>query len=187
MTLGTCRSSPPAEAGQALATITPSPRPCAPASGRARNRRLHRPRHPGGAVLVHFDKAAPIDADARIAASRPSVQGRRPTATMSLSKVSACSPAPSSKRTRTSPSATSAAVTRAPKRMSKPCPLSAFKASRAMRRSAMGKKSSSASSMTTSEPRRRQTLPSSKPITPAPMTPIALALLELQSTLGIND
>ena len=35
----------------------------------------------------------------------------------------------------------------------------------------MGRKSGSASSITTSEPRRPQTLPSSSPITPAPITP----------------
>ena len=62
-------------------------------------------------------------------------------------------------------------VTRAPKRISSPCFLKTLAASLAIWPSTAGKKLSSASSNTTLLPRRAQTLPSSRPITPAPITP----------------
>ena len=62
-------------------------------------------------------------------------------------------------------------VTRAPKRISRPCLVKIFLDSLAMPLSMMAKKSSIASSRTTSEPKRFQTEPNSKPITPAPITP----------------
>ncbi len=63
------------------------------------------------------------------------------------------------------------AVTLVPSRISSPCFCSVFIASLASCLSTVGRNSSIASRITTSEPRRRQTLPSSKPITPAPMIP----------------
>src|SRR5690606_15221362 len=61
--------------------------------------------------------------------------------------------------------------TRAPRRISRPWAVNCFNASRAIWMSAIARKRSWASSSTTSLPSRRHTLPSSRPITPAPMTP----------------
>ena len=65
-------------------------------------------------------------------------------------------------------------VTRAPSRISMPWLLIALAASLAIWSSAAARKSGNASSTVTSDPSRRQTLPSSRPITPAPMTPSRL-------------
>src|SRR5690606_21820419 len=66
---------------------------------------------------------------------------------------------------RTSPSFT-------PSRISRPCSLvKIFQASRETDSSAAGRNSGKASSTVTAAPSRRHTLPSSRPITPAPMTP----------------
>ena len=58
-----------------------------------------------------------------------------------------------------------------PRRISSPCFLNNFSVSLAICVSTAGRKSGKASRMTTSEPNRCQTLPSSNPITPAPMIP----------------
>ena len=104
--------------------------------------------------------------------SRPSVWGRRPIATTTLSTVTACSPLASVYFSVTSPLlATSAPLTLAPRRTSRPCFLKCRSASLATAWSAIQRNCSIASSTTTSAPSRRQTLPSSRPITPAPITP----------------
>ena len=105
------------------------------------------------------------------AASRSVVTGRRPTATISLSKVSFCSPLASVKVTVTCFFFTSEAVTRAPRRMFRPCLVRTFRASLAICSSAAGRNLSRASSTVTSAPRRAHTEPSSRPMTPAPITP----------------
>ena len=73
--------------------------------------------------------------------------------------------------TSTAPFLISVPVTRAPRRISSPCLVKIFFDSLATALSIMAKKSSMASNRTTSEPRRFHTEPSSKPITPAPITP----------------
>ncbi|MCY1432487.1 hypothetical protein D9M71_484870 [compost metagenome] len=105
------------------------------------------------------------------AASRSVVTGRRPTATISLSKVSFCSPWASVKLTVTCFFFTSEPVTRAPRRMFRPCLVRIFRASLETCSSAAGRNLSRASMTVTSAPRRAQTEPSSRPITPAPITP----------------
>ena len=103
--------------------------------------------------------------------NKSSERGLRPTATISLSNNSVCSPPALVYVTSTLPFLTSVPITRAPRRISSPCFLKILPASLAICTSIIGKNSSSASNMTTSDPRRRQTLPSSKPMTPAPITP----------------
>ena len=66
---------------------------------------------------------------------------------------------------------TSALVTLVSTRISRPCFFSILPASFEMSLSAAAKKLGSASYTTTSAPRRRHTEPSSRPITPAPITP----------------
>ena len=66
---------------------------------------------------------------------------------------------------------TSVPETLAPTRISRPCLVKSFWYSFAKALSAIGKNASIASNTTTSAPRRRHTEPSSKPITPAPITP----------------
>ena len=104
-------------------------------------------------------------------ASRLSVKGRRPTATTSLSTSIDWLPALSSYSTLTLSEPALADVTFAPRRISSPCFLNARPASFATSRSAINKKSSIASRIVTLAPRRAQTLPNSRPITPAPTTP----------------
>ena len=99
------------------------------------------------------------------------MQGLRPTATISLSNASSCSPASSLYSTCTESLADLAAVTVVPRRTSSPWRPNSRRASLARRRSKPGRKSGSASSTTTSAPSRAHTLPSSSPITPAPITP----------------
>ena len=105
------------------------------------------------------------------AGSRPSVLARRPTATTRRSNSYSWAPLLSSQPTVTPVSWARAPVTRAPSRMSSPCRPNDLSASRATRWSAAGRKSSSASRTVTSAPSRAQTLPSSRPMTPAPMMP----------------
>ena len=62
-------------------------------------------------------------------------------------------------------------MTLAPRRISRPCFINILFASSAICLSIIARKSSSASSKTTSDPRRPQTEPSSRPITPAPIIP----------------
>ena len=62
-------------------------------------------------------------------------------------------------------------VTLHPKLIFNPCLLNSFKTSLEILLSAIGKNSSMASSTVTSEPSLDQTLPSSNPITPAPIIP----------------
>ena len=104
-------------------------------------------------------------------ASSASLYARRPTQTISLSKVSVLVSPLTSVVTTTSPFTTSALVTLVSTRMSKPCFLSSLAASFEMSLSATARNSGMASYTTTSEPRRRHTEPSSRPMTPAPITP----------------
>ena len=107
-------------------------------------------------------------------ASKSSVAGALPTATTNRSKTSTLASPSCSKLTLTCfvffPF-TSAPVTLAPSRISSPCFLNNFSVSLAICASTAGRKSGNASRMTTSAPNRCQTLPSSSPITPAPMIP----------------
>jgi hypothetical protein len=100
------------------------------------------------------------------------VNGSRPIATISRSNVDACAvPAASVHATRTSSAPTFTSVICAPVWMASPCFAKSLPASFAMAPSAAPRNAGSASSTVTSAPSRRQTLPISSPMTPAPTTP----------------
>ena len=121
-----------------------------------------------------FTKTEPLSSTStpQPGANKPSVYGRRPTQTMSLSKVCESSSPPLVLYvTSTSRPLILVPVTLAPSRISSPCLEKIFLDSLAIALSMIAKKSSNASRRITSEPNLAQTEPNSRPITPAPITP----------------
>ena len=107
-----------------------------------------------------------------LSAPRPFVFGVRPIEMISLSNTAFCaSPLASTNSTVTSFLPGVIAPILQPRLIFKPCLMNSFDASLAICSSTAPRKTGRPSSTVTSEPRRRQTLPISRPITPAPMTP----------------
>jgi hypothetical protein len=116
------------------------------------------------------------------------VAARRPTLTSSLSNTRvSCSPSASVQVTWTAFFFTSALLTLQPRRMSSPCFLNSRAAVFATSASAAARNSGSASRPVTSAPSRRHTLPSSSPITPAPITPRRLGTVEVERADVVDD
>src|SRR6185503_9570852 len=108
-------------------------------------------------------------------APSPSVLGTRPTETISRSHSSFCAaPSLSAYSTVTPDFFAVTLPIFTPSEIARPCLVNCFQASFETASSQAPRKAGSASRIVTSEPRRRHTLPSSRPITPAPITPSRL-------------
>jgi len=121
-------------------------------------------------------------------AASPAVFGIRPIATINLSKVSSCSPPAASVQctfTLALPGLIAPILTLV--LIFKPRSRVKIRlASRATASSAASKKPGAASRIVTSEPKRFQTEPISRPITPAPMTPSFLGTAEIDSAPSLS-
>ncbi len=107
--------------------------------------------------------------------------GTRPMETISRSKAALCAlPCASAYSTAASFFAFTPVI-RTPSSILSPCLVKIFQASFAICSSAAPRKTGSASRIVTPDPRRRQTLPISRPITPAPITPRRLGTSGISS------
>ena len=129
-----------------------------------------------GADVRHWSSTwtKPRSSRATPAASgfRPEVLGTRPIETISLSTASVCAaPLASVYSTATPFLSVFTAPIFTPSWIASPCLVKIFWASLAICSSAAPRNPGSASRMVTCAPRRRQTEPISRPMTPAPITP----------------
>src|SRR6266700_1840378 len=121
-------------------------------------------------------------------ALRPLVLGTRPMETISRSKAALCAlPCASAYSTAASFFAFTPVIL-TPSSILSPCLAKIFQASFAICSSAVPRNTGSASRIVTSDPRRRQTLPISRPMTPAPMTPRRLGTSGIASArAGVHE